>query len=378
MRILTENLKPIHKIWNQIRVKGNPYCENILLDFDNRMMEFQNETTVVKVALQLEDNDGNGLSHPSLFLDGSKLFSLIQFYDYIDLDENNVFYSSQGDSFIIPILDEEVEFPDADCEDWETISVDFTPELNKELSLASSYVDSDASSDYSTLFIHEGTLIGCNRFKMLLGSTNNGLDTADFNIPYSLLKLIISMGMSGTVELKTRTTDNGAGMVEFSYGDLWLRYYSSSRFELPFEPESEDFLSTYDHPGYFTVSLSELSEAVKFLSSYYSDAPEAVCKFIFNTADESSPEVTLHLSYELSGTTDYKLKIKSCSDLGYFDEKTAFIFLSYVRNAIGILSQYEVEDVLITYDEFGAAMAFKDAKEEAPVFVIHTVAEELE
>ena len=88
---ITENLKPIQKIWNQVRVKGVQMNDYVLLDFENKKLAFQNPSVTVKVDLTLEDNDGKGLNHRSLFVDGGKLFSLIQFYDYIDIDEDDVF-----------------------------------------------------------------------------------------------------------------------------------------------------------------------------------------------------------------------------------------------------------------------------------------------
>ena len=377
MRIITENLKPIQKIWNQVRVKGVQMNDYVLLDFENKKLAFQNPSVTVKVDLTLEDNDGKGLNHRSLFVDGGKLFSLIQFYDYIDIDEDDVFYSSLGDKFIVPELNEEVMLGDNEYRDWDTITVNFTPELNKKLSIASTYVDSDPKSDFCTLFVHQGTLIACNRFKMLFAQTDNGLGGVETDIPLALLRLITSLDMQGSVELKTRTSSNDAKIIEFSYGGIWLRYRSSSLFSLPFDPESEDFQSTYNHPTWFCVDLSQLDEAVKFLSSYYSDTVNAVCQCVFETEDPDAMYMVIHLSYEMSGTTDYKVKILSCSDPEYFNGRSAYIYLNYIKAAMGVLSQYEVEQMRITFDEDAPAMAFEDAKEEAPVFVIHTTAEEL-
>ena len=349
MRILTDNLKAVQKIWSQVRVKGVPFNDYVYLNFRDGLIEFQNESTVIKAKLHLEDNDGSGADHRSMFIDGSKFFSLVQFYEYIDIDSNDVFYSSLGDKFIIPELNDDVFFPDMELDDWETIKIEFTPELNKKLSTALSYIDADPKSEFRALFIHQGTLISCNRFKILIARTNNGLDEVETSIPAELLKLIISLDMQGTVDFKTRRTSNDAMMMELSYGDLWLRFVSSSMFVLPFDPESEDFISTYDHPTYFAVDLSQLDEATRLLMSYYSDTVDALCKCSFETDDPDAMYMVIHLSYEASG--------------------------SHIRAAIGVLGQYGVTDMRITYDDEASGMAFQDAKEEAPVFVIHTVVE---
>ena len=375
MRILTDNLKAVQKIWSQVRVKGVPFNDYVYLNFQDGLIEFQNESTVIKAKLHLEDNDGSGTDHRSMFIDGSKFFSLVQFYEYIDIDSNDVFYSSLGDKFIIPELNDDVFFPDMELDDWETIKIEFTPELNKKLSTALSYIDADPKSEFRALFIHQGTLISCNRFKILIAKTDNGLDEVETSIPAELLKLIISLDMQGTVDFKTRKTSNDAMMMELSYGDLWLRFVSSSMFVLPFDPESEDFISTYDHPTYFAVDLSQLDEATRLLMSYYSDTVDALCKCSFETDDPDAMYMVIHLSYEASGATDYRVKLISCSDPGYFTDKTVCVYLSHIRAAIGVLGQYGVTDMRITYDDEASGMAFQDAKEEAPVFVIHTVVE---
>lgn len=379
MRILTENLKSVQKIWSQVRVKGVAYNDYVLLDFDNKCLAFYNLQTVVKVPLELEDNDGQGLSHRSMFVDGSKFFSLVQFYDYVDIDKDDVFYSSLGDRFIVPEIKEEINVPDQEYNDWETFKVEFTPDLNKKLSLSLSYVEPDPKSDFSALFIHQGTLIACNRYKMFFAETSNGLEEIESNLPLALLKLIVSLDMTGEVEFKVRTDKDENKTMEFTYGNLWLRYYSSSRFVLPFEPESEDFQSAYNHPNYFSVKVSQMSEAIKFLSAYYNDTVDAVCKCVFDTESQNSDDwsVILHLSYEQSGTSDFRVKIESCTDPEFFNGKAGFIYLNYIKTATGILEQLGVETMRITFDEDGAAMAFKDDKEECPVFLVHTVTEEI-
>ena len=373
MRIKTENLKPVYKVWSQIRVKGSPLYENVYLDFENRTIGFKNEQATVKTSLELEDNDGKGLEHRSMFVDGSKFFSLVQFYDYVDLSDDDIFYSSMGDAFQIPELEgEEIELADQEYDDWSVYSVSFTPELNKKLLLSFSYVDAEENSDFSALFIHQGTLVGCTRFKMFIAETDNGLEEAEFGIPLPLLRLINSMNMQGTVDLKVRDNVGDSKMIEFTYGDIWIRYGASSRYVLPIEPESEEFHETYDHPTYFSVNISELDSAIKFLASYFSDVPSVVCKMEFDTSDESAMFMNLHVGYDLSGSTDYKVKITSCSDPEFLNGKSGSMFLSYIRSAINIFSQYDVEEMRVTFDEDAPALGFFDAKEETPVFVVHT------
>lgn len=377
MRIITENLKPIQKIWNQIRVRGNSYFDHVMLDFDSKQILFKNGQACVKASLSLEDNDGRGLSHRKMFIDGSKFFSLVQFYDYVDLDENDVFYSSQGDKFIVPELNEEIPFPEAEeGGECKLLTVSFTPELNKKLSIASTYVDPDSESDYYALFVHNESLIACNRTKMLFAQTDNGLK-GSFAIPYPLLRLIITMDIQGDVDLRIINDADGYTYIEFSYGDMWIKYGNSEGYVLPFDPDSEDFLSTYDHSTYFCVNLSQIDEAVKFLSSYYNDTVDAICKCVFDTSDPDNMIMTINLSYEQAGASQYRVAMTGCSDPEYFDGKTAFIYLKFIKSAIGILSQFGIESMRVTFDEDAPAMAFMDATEEESTFVVHTVAQEV-
>lgn len=372
MRILTSNLKSVQKIWNQIRVRGIQYYDYVHLDFHNRILSFMNSTTVVKVNLNLEDNDGKGLEHDPMFIDGSKFFSLVQFYDYVDL-EDKTFYSSSGDKFVIPELEEEIEIPNGEFHDWKTVNVDFNADLNKELSLAMSYVESDMNSEFSSLFIQNGVMFSYNHYRMFHGDTS--ISGIEFNVPYTLLKLITSLNMMGAVELKTRTLAGGASMTEFSYGDIWIRYSASSKYELPFDPDSDDFKSSYDHETNFVVSMDTIQEAIKFLTAYMVDVSEAVCQCRFSTSDPDDMVMTLHLDY--TGAVDYRVKMEKCSDTEYFDGQSAFIYLNSIRSAIGILAQYGVKNVNITFDSDAAAMKFSDDDGECPVFVIHTVTEEI-
>ena len=171
------------------------------------------------------------------------------------------------------------------------------------------------------------------------------------------------------------TKEDGASMTEFSYGDIWIRYSASSKYELPFDPDSDDFKSSYDHETNFVVSMDTIQEAIKFLTAYMIDVSEAVCQCRFSTSDPDDMVMTLHLDY--TGAVDYKVKMEKCSDAEYFDGQSAFIYLNSIRSAIGILAQYGVKNVNITFDSDAAAMKFSDDDGECPVFVIHTVTEEI-
>lgn len=378
MRIFTDNLKLIQKVWSQIKNRDSKYYEYVLLDFKEGCLGFENRQTVVKVKLHLEDNDGKGFSHRNLFIDGAKFFSLVQFYDYIDIDENDIFYSSLGDKFQIPRIEEDIALTDVSFNDWEKYTVDFTPELNTELTASFSYVDTEPDSTYSALFAYDGKLIACNRFRIFICKTDGSISSkAEMSLPLPLLKLINTIRMSGKVTFLYRIDSNEAPMVEFSYNDIWMRYGGSSDFALPFEPDSEDFKSAYDHPNYFVVSLSELNEAINILSAYYTDVSDAICTLSFDTSNPEDRKMIIKVSYEQSGNIEYRIGVSSCTDDEYFNGKTVAIYITFLRNAISTLSQFGVENMMITYDEDAPAMAFYDAKEEAPAFVIHTITEEI-
>lgn len=368
MRIKTESLKVANKIWSKVRVNGIQYYEYVLLDFENKILAFKNENTFVKVAMELEDNEDE---HRAMFVSGVKFFSLVQFYPYIDL-EGDTFFSPNGDKFVIPELDEEVYFPDEEYDDWDEISVNFSTDFNKQLSLSQSYIETDPSSGYSTLFFKDSDIIACNPNKMFFGKS--GAISSDFNIPVPLLRIICSLGIEGVVNFKTRKVGNSI-MGEFEYLGVWIRYGSSSNFELPFDPKDEEFIASYNHPNYFVVNLSEFDGALKFLSSYLVDIPDAICSCVFNTEDSNNMFFKIMLNY--SGITEYKIKLVECSDPSFFEDKSVSIYLSSLKSAVGVLSQYGVESIRISFDPEAPAMKFSDSKEECPVFVVHTITESI-
>lgn len=377
MRIMTQNLKPVQRIWTQLRIRGVPYYEYVLLDFANKTLGFMNDLATVKVNLNLEDNDGKGLEHRNMFVDGSKFFSLVSFYSYIDLD-GDTFYSPSGDKFLLTELKEDISLPDQEYNDWEEHIINFTPELNKQLTLATLYVDSDTQSDFSTLFIHEGSLIACNPYRMFFGDTKADFGQAEFNIPYNLLKLITSLGMSGEVSLLTRSAASGTSWVQISYKDIWLRFGCSTRFSLPFDPEDQDFISTYKHDTTFKIHTLYLDSAVKFLSQYFNEIPNAICHCCFETANPSNKSLVIHLQYE-SGTTDYRVPIEETSNDLFFDGQSFFMFLSSIKSALGILTQYGTDLIEISFDPEAPAMSFSASSSEldCPIFVVHVTTEEV-
>ena len=377
MRILTANLRPVKRIFSQVSVSGVEYNDKVLLDFENKTLSFQGPNTIVKTKLNLEDNDGKGLEHRKMFIDGGKFFSLVGFFDYIDLDENDVFYSSSGDSFRIPELKEDVDIDGGLFEDWKKFTVDFTPDFNNKLTASMSYIDTDPNSDYSALFFKKGKLIACNRFRIFLASVDNGLANAEFNIPLSILKLITTLNPEGEVELLYRTESNDAIMLELTYGDMWIRCSSSSRYVLPFDPESDDFKAMYDHPNFFVVSLEEFGNATNLISTYYTKVDETVCNMSFLTSDENNMELHLNVHYEQSGDIECKVNISSCNNPEYFDGKNTASYITFLDKAIKTMTKLGVKDALITYDEDAPAIGFFDAREEIPVNVICTITEEI-
>lgn len=377
MRILTDNLKSVRKVWNQVKVASMDYYDHVYLDFDNKKLAFRNDQIIVRVDLNLEDNDGNGFTHRNMYINGAKFFSLVQFYDYIDLDEKDIFYSSLGDKFQIPEIEE--EFPEnmLSFDDWEKYMIDFNPEINKELNTAYSYVDLDESSDFSALFLYKGSIIACTRYKFFLGKAGNGLAKADISIPLPLLKIITSLEMEGEIPFRCHRNDDGSLIIEFTYNGMWLRYGASSRYALPFDPDSDDFKSTYDHDNFIKVNLDKLNEVISMLSIYYVDVKDSITSIFFDLTDPSDKKLVFSVSYEQSGNVEYKIPIEMTTDDSYFEGKQINIYISFLKNAISAMKSFDVKDIFITYEDEAPAVAFIDAKEEAPIKVVHTIIEEL-
>lgn len=381
MKIITENLKSLSKIWSMMRKQGMRVYEYVYIDFDNRKIKFIDEQTLVIVDLALV----NYSAHEPMYVEGSKFFSLVGAYDAIEVkDDDLTFYTSDGNKFTLPQIDvADASFPDDDYNDWNVQKIDFSEEFNKIISSSLNYVDSDINSEFSTLYFVSGYAVALDQYKMFFAKLPASF-TGEFNFPYQFIKIITALKLEGTIDFNFRLLSNEAVMVEFTYNGIRIRFSSSAKYQLPVDPLDPDFQKQFNHDNYFIVNKNQLNSSVNFLGEFLKDVTDVICTCKFVSVDDSDnplDEPYLRIDSNYSGEVSYKIPIKEFSDAVYFNDKTLVLYLNIFRSVISTLSNYNTEDILVRYEDGQPAVYFANADNTRTgisddVYVIHTVIQE--
>lgn len=381
MKIVTENLKPLSKIWSMMRKQGMRVYEYVYIDFDNRKVKFIDEQTLVVIDLALTDYS----AHEPMYVEGSKFFSLVGAYDTLEIKDNDLtFYTSDGNKFTLPQIDiADASFPDDDYNDWNVQQIDFSEEFNRLITSSLNYVDSDINSEFSTLYFVSGYAVALDRYKMFFAKLAPSF-TGEFNFPYQFIKIITALRLEGPVDFSFRLLSNEAVMIEFTYNGTRVRFSSSAKYQLPVNPLDPDFQKQFNHDNYFIVNKNQLNSSVNFLSEFLKDVTDVICTCKFVSVDDSGnplDEPYLRIDSNYSGEVSYKIPIKEFSDAVYFNDKTLVLYLNIFRSVISTLSNYNTEDILVRYEDGQPAVYFANAENTRTgisddVYVIHTVIQE--
>jgi len=381
MKIITENLKQLSKIWAMMRKQGLRAYEYVYIDFDNHKVKFMDEQTLVTVDLALSDYE----AHEPMYVEGSKFFSLVGAYESIEVkDDDLTFYTSDGNRFILPQIDvADASFPDETHDDWIFQTIDFSDEFNKLVSSSLNYVDSDVNSEYSTLYFISGYAVALDEFKMFFAKLPSSF-TAEFNLPYQLIKIILALRLEGQVNFSFRELSNEAIMIEFLYNGVQVRFSSSAKYQLPVDPLDPMFQKQFNHENYCIINKNQLNSSVNFLSEFLKDVSDVICTCKFISLDDDGNELNepyMQIDSNYSGEVSYKIPIEEFSDASYFNGKVFLLYLNIFRSVISTLSNYGVEDILIRCEEGKPAVYFANAENtrnglDDEVYVVHTVISE--
>lgn len=380
MKIMTEALRPLIKVWSLMRKQGMRAYEYVYIDFDNAKIKMLDEQSFITANLPLSDYE----QHEPVYVEGSKFFSLVNAYDSIEIKSNDTtFYSEDGNTFNLPQLNIiDAAFPEDVYNDWIDQKIDFTAEFNNMLLSSLNYVDPDINSEFSTLYFQSGIAVALSDIKMFFEKLP-GI-TSNFNIPYPLIKIILALRLENSVNFKFRELSNEAMMIEFEYNGVVVRFSSSAKYQLPVDPLDPNFRQQFDHNNYFIVDKNQLNESVNFLGEFLKDVSDVICTCQFVTYDSAgnkldNPYIRIDSNY--SGEISYKIPIKEFSDIDYFNGKKLVLYLNIFKSVITTLSNYKTESILVKYEEGMPAVYFSNAENlknnvEDNVYIIHTVIDE--
>lgn len=376
MKIVTNNLKLVQKVWTTVRNTGILPYQYVYIDFDNDTIKFMNEQCYVKAQLVLVDKE----NHTPMFIEGAKFFSLVNSYEFLTVDGDS-FISQDGNKFVLPALSNDMEFPDFSFDDWESKTVDFSDSLKIILSASQEYIDKQESS-FSTLFFQDGVGIALNKRRMFFAETHDAACTG-FNFPLDVIRVITALGIEGQVELQTRTATNGSCMIQFEVEGILFRYTTSSEYKLPVDPFSDKFMSSFYHDNCFYFERNKLNEAVKFISDYFKGFKDIVCKSVFHTLDEAGAplaEPYLQITLKYQGELNYKVPLISVTDPAYFDGKIVSFYIDTYKSIISTLGAYGVEMIKARFQQGKPGIMFTDGAdgaEESRIYLVHIIVEEV-
>ena len=369
----TEKLRNLQRIWSSIRIKGTPYYENVLLDFENKKIAFRGPQSTVKGNLEFE-TEGN--LPPLGFIDGSKFFSLVQFYDELVIDENGVF-SSSGNSFEVPYLDEtDIDMADRSYDDWMKVTVNFDEETGKKLSSAISCIDpSDADSTWTqAVYLQSGTIITASHYRMYFSPVDNA-DEGNLTFPSQFAKLLPYLHLSGDVDFLVRKGAGDSTIIQVDTGEVWIRYYCASVYVPPVDFLSDEFTSSYNHPNYVSFRVEDVSTALKFLFSYLSDSSDPWTYLEFRKSERDEDSVVFHLE-ERGGITNYVIPLTGSSDFSYFKNRRIKIQLDPLRLVTGIFSQAGIVVLDLSVDFDSVSVKFSDNQKKSEIRMVAVLSEE--
>lgn len=375
MKILTEGLRGLSKVYGLMRVQGNVYYENVYLDFGARTITWQNATSVFRTRLEATGSDVDEMK--PVFISGSRFFALVSSTDELEYDGE--FFVSNGNRFRLETLNDEVTFPLSTYDDWKETTLNFTPELQRHLDLAVDYIEKDANSPFSALFFTNGKMVALNRQRFYIVDVSSSTQE-DLVLPFEMLRLINTMNITGSAVLRVRKTTS-SDILELEYGQSTIRMAGSSEYRLPVDIFSDAFRSTYTFDEYVTLDSSAMLSALNFLNTYLSDRRLSYCNVTAHTLDENgTPLAEPYMGLEFSYGTDivrYRVPILDTYNAAEMNGKQFCMYLSVLKQAFSTLSANGAQKIMMRYRDRSVVVYFSNAEEDDGMFILHvTISEE--
>lgn len=353
MKILTTNLRNYKKIFDATKRIGIQLYDSIFLDFSNGYLVFMNETSVVKIQMQLE---GEKEGQENFFVDGQKFFFLLNSYDVLKV-EGRKFSSPEGNSFVLPTFNEDIELPDFEEQSkWKETELDFTKEFVLNLKTAMDYIE-PGETEFSSLFFENDKMLTLSKTKFFqapFGSANNS-----FNLPFNFVKILNNMNYSGKGILKYKSK-NDAFIIYLKVDNMEILFSTNSANSLPVDPTSEEFREGFFHENWVKIPVKSTLDSIKFLSSLLNDSPSSHVNVTFL---EENGKFYIEFTIHNESNILYKSEVESFSDFSYFEDKGFWISLDNIKKALVNFEIRDVPSVVLRYEENAPAVYFADAEE---------------
>lgn len=373
--IKSEGFAQVSKVYGLMRNAGNPYYENVYLDFVEKRIVFQNESSVFTAPLTF-DTDGSTVP-ANTFITGTKFFALTSLGD-VGYD-GNVFKDPAGNSYVIERFSDvrPEDFPIQPFDDWKETEINFTDDFKRRIALAGDYAEKQPTSSYAALFFTHGKMVALNKQRVFEADVSQ-TTMEDFVLPFAFVKILTAMDIQGKAKLRIRKV-NGTDVIEIASTMGTYRMSGSSDYQLPIDIFSDDFNSLVlaDCPNSVTLTASTWTNAINFLLGYLSDVKNAYSILEFKTLDSNgNPLASPYMKavFDLDRQRiDYTIPVDSVAGAENLNGVKFSMFLSVLRQAVMTLVADGAKSVKLTYEKDSTAVRFEDADGGKGLFLLHTI-----
>ena len=359
MKLNLAEIRGYKRLFSSVQVIKHPVYESVFISTKYKKLVFLNETSKVFIDFNIEMEDGEEDIEKSF--NGLKFFALVQNYDTMQY-KNGFFISENGDKFKIEsdsdelsdILDLEEELESVKHTDWNKIVFEVDEEFYSNLKKSLHYIDSNQYSSKGALFLHEDIAVAIQENKLFQFSNTTNIE--DFKLPPQLIKILVIMELQGDVELYIKESLAGKVTI-FKYGPTIFKTTINDFYELPADPKDEEFISSYDHADFFSITKDELLSTLRFLEPFTKDIINSRIQFMF----DDKGEIFININEELDNIS-YKLKEYTyISNPELFFNKNFWINLIEIKLIVNDISS---EKINIFFSEESPALKIKGDEED--------------
>lgn len=358
MRLITSNLSEFTRVFNIVKDPTSTYFTHVFLNFKEKVLSFYNEFTVVRIDLLYTLEDGEELPK-NLFVDGTKFFFLVNLHKELII-KDGVFYSNKGDKFVVPTLEEELDFIDKETYSDNTYQMMFNKNVSIDFGLMGDFIDKEGAIP-AIFFLNDSTItIGSSK---VIYSKLPFDKKVDFSIPGLVVRILASLkpdvskdAIDDIIEFRLITNDDGKQTVEFNYKTLFVKYSTSEDSTLPVDPTSEEFRVNFDHKDYFVVAKENLITAIRIITSFF-DSENGHCKISFISKNEIM--VSAHTESQM---VDYKIDLEEMTNSEEFVGEDFWISIFGLQAATNALIAKGYTKIKIQYSPNKNAIVFSDVE----------------
>jgi hypothetical protein len=378
MKISTYNLKIFSPFYLMMREPKVAMHEYVYLDFDKEYLYFTCDKSAMKIKLLIQDKE----LHKPMFVHGMKFFTMIESADFVEV-VGDTFVTNRGVRFILPSLEEEVEYPnmlDYELSDDKGILV-FDNTLSRILKQVIQYTATNESLVKENIFFRDGDIVIVSRVRFLKMNVSTS-SYGNFVLPFDIAKTIATINMSDiekfmpssilSFSVECKQNDDGSSVVKITSDGFSMVFSTSSDMTYPEDiVESEDFRNVYYADTQLTVPLGATSEIINGIKSFNFDADIIYMKFELVEVEDkkqlciSSKESGSYISHTDIVDTD-------CDNLKFW------ISYSEIIMVYSILRTMKVENLIIRYKENSPVAYFSAPDKEAEITLVHALIDKME